>query len=340
MAWPVRNWATSSFPFQEKASNNRILEAFTWFCVLLNTNQPQLKRFSLISTTGHVIHTRNTNLYIACIHFQCHSMLFPFLKYDIGQVSPYWYSKNVKRSSTALKIKDILLKLAFQTHSKVHSVSSAHFANMSSPPLLCRQLSRIQPLPHFTLFCLPSNVCVLPPPWWTLSLPSMDSKPTLTPALFIGPRPPRTGSQMRIIQSGGLDAHRHHDQSTKTVLPGRHPDTYGRQWKGSLWRSKSWRQSYLELLRIQSSNYSFPARNLLLTSIKKLPSCPSHTHPTWAASFCLTGNHTTLKCSSGSLVIKENESKKTKKSFSPPHIHKRPTKPRIRGMWGNDHSDT
>ena len=118
MAWPVRNWATSSFPFQEKASNNRILEAFTWFYVLLNINQPQLKRFSLISTTGPVIHTRNTNFCIACIHFQCHSMLFPFLKYDIGQVSPYRYSKNVKRSSTARKIKDILLKLAFQTPSK------------------------------------------------------------------------------------------------------------------------------------------------------------------------------------------------------------------------------
>ena len=70
-----------------------------------------------------------------------------------------------QRSSTALKIKNIILKLTFKTHSEFTVCPQRTLQTYCPPPSpLYGQLS--QALPHFTLCYLPSNICVLPPAWW------------------------------------------------------------------------------------------------------------------------------------------------------------------------------
>lgn len=206
-------------------------------------------------------------------------MLFPFPKIWHWSGLPISVLQKCQRSSTALKIKDILLKLTFQTHSKFTACPQP--ALQTHPPLLyyvdnCPEFN--QPLSH--LFCLPSK-CLCSSTSLANPLIALHwlKVPTYTCPVY-GPKAIQDlESQMRIIQSGGLDGHRQHDQSTKIVLPGRHPDTYQRQRKGSLWRSKSWRLSSLDLLSLRSSKYSLPARYLLPTSIKKLPQLPCSHSP-------------------------------------------------------------
>lgn len=79
-------------------------------------------------------------------------------------------------------------------------------------------------------------------------------------------------------------------------------------------------QSSLNLPGLQSSNYSFPDRCLLLTSTKGPLQLPCSLQPYLAAAFSLNGHHTTLKSSSGSLVIKENQLKMAKRPCFSPHI--------------------
>lgn len=172
------------------------------------------------------------------------------------------------------------LKLPFKTPSKFTVCPPSTLQTHPPPSLLCGQLS--QSLPHSTLCCLCSSTSSMNPPFALHWLKA----PTYTSPIYCP----------KATQSIGLD--KDHtvwrvvfpqtpwSKYTNCVLPGKHPATWRRQRIGSLWRWKGLGQSPLDLPRLQSSNYAFPARYLLLPSIKKLLQLPC-SHPAYLGSFFL-----------------------------------------------------